>query len=194
MSVIEDGLSGKTVRVDDFNRLRTFSTVESDATAASLSGGTYFIAHPIATLTTDSATDLIYVENTDSVPWVLNSVSLSVGASTGGVGSARTLFKANATGGTLITNGADVPAVNMNLGSPKPLEGVFKFNDTGLLQVESPAVIPGLGVGGERSTEFVGGPIVIAPGTNFTMGYTPPAGNTFLEIEYSIIIHREGVG
>jgi hypothetical protein len=191
-SVLTDGRTGKTATVDDYNRLVTFSTVQDDRTASSLTGNTFIITHPIITLTSDNESVLLYVKNTDSVPWTVDSFAASIGPSTGGPGGTLTnRFIAAVTDGTILA-GADAFALNTNLGSANPLNGEFKYGGEGFTAIGSPGV-QALIVSDQRAGKFSDGPIVVANGTSFAISFTPPTGNTSLLIQLTVSLHREVV-
>ena len=194
LTVISDGADGFTAKVDELRRLTTFATIQADSTAASLNGDTFFISHPVINLTSDAESYVIYVENIDTVDWVVNEFATDYGPSTGGIGDFLTRFVSNPTGGTLIDSGSDAFAANMNLAQPQTLSGTFKYGAEGSTITGGTNVPQGLVVSDTRAGRFTGGPIVIGPGTKFALSVTPPTGNTDMNVQVSIILHREGIG
>lgn len=188
---IVDGRTGRTAEVDELNRLITFSTVQDDRTASSLAGNTFIITHPIINLTSDSESCLLYAKNSDSFPWTLDAINADIGPSTGGAGGMlKNRIVVGVNGGTILT-ASDALAANTNLGSANPLAGVFKYGGEGITAtgaVEPPA---GITPSDQRSGSFTLGPIVVTPGTSFAILFTPPTGNTSLDIKVSVALHRE---
>jgi len=84
---IQDGTgTGARAEVDSKNRLHTFATSQTGATEAALNGDLYNINTETIELTSASASSLLYMKNTDTVPWVLTRVFYNAGPSTGGAG------------------------------------------------------------------------------------------------------------
>ena len=190
-TTISDGQTGSTAGVNSRNMLETFSVTQQDSTDASLGGNTFFVTHDIVTLTTDNQSFVFYVKNDDTVDWVVNEFQSFYGKSENGSGDLSSTFIINPTGGSLIANEVAGFAGNMNLGSPKVLLGsIFKGveGDT----ITGGVSVPDNLVPAESSSDnFTAGPIVIAAGTSFAFGATPPVGNTSMNVKFTIIIHRD---
>jgi hypothetical protein len=190
-SVITDGRTGKTAKVDDDNRLNTAAVVKSAAIQASIDGDTFFLTTGSVNLTTDNESWLLYAKNEDTVPWVVDSIAAAYGASTDGGGDAFNQFNVGASEGTLIDAGADLPAINLNIGSPKQLAGMFKLGGEGSTVTNGVNTPKTLVPEGLLVREFPAGPVTIPPGASFAVAYTPPVGNTSQNTTVQIVIFRE---
>ena len=101
---IKDGTgTGNTAKVDTKSRLHAFTTTESGGTEAAISGDLYNVNTETISLTSDGASALLYMKNTDTVPWVYNRVFYNAGPSTGGSGDFLAEVVATPTTGTLIS-------------------------------------------------------------------------------------------
>ncbi len=188
---LKSGDSGNVASVDAKNRLSTFAVTEPESVSSSLEGETYFIGTPIVNLTSGSESFLLFIKNTDSADWVVDSVMISVGQSTGAAGADfSAVFKIGVTQGTLISSGTDIPALNMNLGSANQLTGEFKTGVEGSTATNGGSA-PDLIIPSD-STEviFSAGPIVIAKGTAVAIGIDPAAGNTSINVSIGATVYR----
>lgn len=188
--VIKDGATGNTAQVDSRNRLRTFSTAQSAATAASIGGDTFFITHDVINLSSDNESFIFHLENNDTLDWIVNLLQFVFGPSTDGTGDFRTKVVRNPTGGTLITAGTEVEAINMNIGSPAPLSGTFLVGVDGSTSTGGDANPAVLIPAAPTAVELNSGPIVIPPGTSVNLSVTPPSGNISINAQVTLIINR----
>lgn len=191
-ATIEDGRSGNTAKVDSENRLAVASVSKTAAINASLEGDTFFITTGSVNLTDDSESWLLYVKNNDTVPWVVASLAATYGASDG-VGDAMNQFNVGATDGTLLTEGIDLPGINLNIGSPKQLASTIKLGGQGKTLTGGTDTPPTLVPEGMIIREFQAAPVVIPQGSSFAAAYTPPTGNTSQNTTIQIVIFRETV-
>jgi hypothetical protein len=190
-STIVDGRSGSTAKVDKNNRLNTAAVSKDAVVEASINGDTFFITTGTVNLTTDTESWLLYVKNEDTVQWVVDSIAAAFGVSTGGSGDSFNQFNVGATEGTLISAGVDLPAINLNIGSPKQLPSTIKLGGEGKTITNGINTPQTLEPEGLLSREFEAGPVVIPPGASFAIAYTPPAGNTSQNTSVQIVIFRE---
>jgi hypothetical protein len=191
--VIKSGDSGKTLRIDSKNRALAFSIVESESVSASLDGNTFFITTTNLTLTTANMSFVLYIQNTDTVDWVVTELTQSYSVSTGGAGGfILNQFHVGPTGGTLLTAGTPAIPVNLNTG-----KSTISLDATAIYGAEGSTVTGGFGVNpgmihsDSVRVPFSGGPIVIARGTSLAFGVQPPAGNTSMQAKVDFIIHRK---
>lgn len=123
---IEDGKgSGSQAHVDQSNRLSTLAQTFSSRAVASVKGDAgYFFTTSAITLTSANESGLLYVKNqSPNRVFVIESVQVSLGLSTGGTAKDVTLkVYPNPTAGTLLTAGTSVSAVNSNFGSSVPAQ------------------------------------------------------------------------
>lgn len=192
-ATIVDGRTGKTAEVDERNRLSTLAVSKTAAIDASLNGDTFFITTGSVNLTSDGESWLLYLKNEDIVPWVVASLAAVYGESTGGSGDAQNQFNVGASEGTLISAGVDLPAINLNIGSPKQLAATVRGGGEGSALDNGINTPPTLVPAGMIIREFQAAPVVIPPGSAFAAAYKPPVGNTSQNTTVQIVIFRETV-
>ncbi len=190
-SRIVDGSSGNSAKVDDGNRLHTAAVSKSAVVDASINGETFFMTTGSVNLTTDTESWLLYIKNDDTLQWVVESLQASYGASTGGAGDIFNQFNVGATEGTLISAGIDIPAINLNIGSPKQLPSTVKLGGEGKTITNGVNTPKTLIPEGELVRTFAAGPVVIPPGSTFAVAFTPPVGNTSMNVSAQIVIFRD---
>lgn len=189
-STIKDGSGGNVARVDGKKRLHTASVSKSAVIDSSINGETFFMTTGSVNLTNDAESWLLYVENDDTVQWVVESLAAHMGA-TNGVGDSFHQFNVGATEGTLIDDGIDLPAINLNIGSPKKLPSTIKLGGQGKTITNGINTPKTLEPEGLVAREFEAGPVVIPPGSIFAVAYTPPVGNTSQNTSVQIVIFRD---
>lgn len=190
-TVIKDGRTGTTAEIDSSNRLRTFAITQKELTSSSLDGDTFFITSDIETLTTANESFIFHMENTDSVDWIVDSFATLYGKSTGGTGiDFKQRAVLNETGGTLISAGTAITPLNMNIGSPKTLTGIFLQGVEGSTITGGTSVPDALVLKDQIFVSLTSGVVIIAAGTSVNVGITPPTGNTSLNVQATFIIHR----
>lgn len=190
-TVIKDGTgTGNTAQVDNKNRMRTFATTETGGTEAAFSGDLYNVNTGTVALTTANESALVYMKNTDSVPWVFNRVFYNAGPSTGGSGDFKADVIANPTTGTLISAGTALTAHNLNFGSSQTLtsttlKGVEGSTVTdGTVRVST--IIPAAGTRVLISFDS----IILEPGSSIAVAITPQTGNTAMNIQVGFNLYR----
>ena len=191
LSVIVDGATNFTAKVDEQRRLWTRSTTISHALNASICGDQYIVPPPIINLTSDSESALLYIRNieTENISWALVQILLTLGTSTGGSGEYKINFYANDNLGTIVTAGADLTPIPLNLGSTKPLSATAKTGAEGLsfsgapfterLITEFPAMI-----------QIPLDAVVMPPGTSGGVAIVPPIGNTSMDVDVEFTVIR----
>ena len=187
-TILTDGRTSETATITG-NRLDVNSVNTSRSVNATRNGDSYFASSGIATLTSDNQSAIFYIKNTDSVPWVIESLFGIYGQSTGGTGDAVSYFSANITGGTILTSGFPTIAGTINSGSAKQLSGDFIIGFEGATTegaFDAPSLLPA----GTTTRRFVEPSFITAPDTSFTMQYKPPSGNTFQQVMIEIILYR----
>lgn len=189
--VIKDGKTGQTAKVDNQNRLTTFAVTHTNATESSIDGDLYNINAGIITLTSANVSSLLFLKNTDLVNWVVSRVFYNIDASTGGSGSLLADVVANATAGTLISAGTDFTAFNLNFGSAEVLTAILKKGAEGSTltdgEVRVSTLIPSAGTRVLIPFDSV----VLEPGSSFSIQITPPTGNTSMDVQVGVNLHRE---
>lgn len=189
-STIADGRSGTTAKVDTNNRLTVASVSKAAVIDSSLNGNTFFMTTGSVNLTSDSESWLLFLRNNDTVQWVVESLEAAFGV-TDGVGDSFIQFNVGATEGTLISEGVDLPAINLNIGSPKQLPSTVKLGGEGKTLTNGINTPKTLIPEGSLVRTFTAGPVIIPPGVSFSIAYTPPPGNTDQNVSTQIVIFRE---
>ena len=189
--IIKDGSgTGNTAMVDDKNRLRTMATIETGGTDAALVGDLFNINTETINLTSSGASSLLYIKNTNLVPWIVDRVFYNAGESTGGTGDFLAEVIANPKEGTLISAGVALIAHNLNFGSNKVLaadllKGAEGSTITdGVVRVST--IIPTSG-----SRVLIAFDAIVMPaGSSLAIKITPQTGNTSMNIQVGINLHR----
>ena len=188
---IKDGAgTGYTAKVDSKNRLHSFSTTESGGTEAAVSGDLYNVNTETISLTSANASALVYMKNTDIVPWVYNRVFYNAGPSTGGSGDFLAEVIANPTAGTLISAGATLTPHNLNFGSSKELTATTLKGAEGSTitdgTVRVSTIIPAAGT----RVLIAFDSIILEPGSSIAVRITPQTGNTAMNIQVGFNLYR----
>ena len=190
-NVIKSGDSGNTAKVDDDNRLATFSVTQTEEVASARQGQGYLITHPLVELTDSTESFVFYCKNDDIVPWILEEITATFGKANGGDGGeflSRTIV--GASGGTLLT-GIDGAAINLSVGAPNTLPVTVKSGAQGATATGGSSLFPGIVVKDQMSAAFIGGPVILPPSTSFSYAVTPPAGNTSLKVKLNMLAFRD---
>ena len=189
-TIIKDGKTGKSARVDSRNRLRTFAVTENSATDASLDGDTFTTTTGIITLTTDNPSALVWMDNTDTETWVISRVFVNNEVSVGGSGKMILEVIANASTGTLISAGSDLTPSNLNFGSPKELTSTAKEGGEGSTLTNGVSVINSIISTSGVRVLLAGDTLIVEPGSKVGIRLTPPVGNTSIAVQAGFVLHR----
>jgi len=185
-----DALTQRGSRVNTRNQLEVAASSEPQGVVEALLGGAFLATTGTVSLTGSGYSHIIYIKNNEEVQWVIDVLSGTFGA-TFGIGDLLMQFTINPTGGTLITAGTDFTPANLNFGSSKKLTGDFKIGSTGSTVSGGTSAAPALIPEGVTLREFPGRPIVLAPGSSFSMGIKPGADNISMNVQIQVPIHRE---
>ncbi len=188
--VIKDGQTGKVAQVDKEHRLHAFAIARSEASQALIDGDGFTINTGSITLTSDTSSALLHIKNTDSVPWVITRVFSNTEESVDGVGKYTLEMIGNAIDGTLIDSGPDVEASNLNLGSPKVLNGTFKVGVEGSTVVGGDPVINSIVPNTGNRLVISGDPLAVPSGSSSVIRITPPTGNTSMDVQVGFVLYR----
>ena len=188
--VLKSGTSGDTAQIDSMNRLQTFSTSQTASTSAALVGDLYNINTESVTLTTAGTTAILYMKNTDTVPWVYSRIFYNAEVSTGGSGGWLAEVIANPTTGTLISAGAALTPHNLNFGSAKELTSTTLKGSEG--QTITDGVVRVSTIVPSSGTRVLIGfdSVVVEPGASIAVRITPPTGNTSMDIQVGFNMYR----
>jgi hypothetical protein len=192
---IQDGTgTGYRAKVDSDNHLHTRSISESGGTDAALSGNLYNVNTETVELTSANASALVYMKNTDTVPWVVNRVFYNAGPSTGGTGDFLAEVVANPTTGTLISGGSALTPHNLNFGSSQELTGtVLKGGEGSTITNGTVRVSTIIPVAGTRV--LIGfDSIILDVGSSIAVRITPQTSNTSMDIQVGFNLYRYTVG
>lgn len=187
---VVDPSNSTAAGVNSRNQLNVAATSEPQEVVEALNGGAFIITTGSVNLTSANLSMLIYIKNTEDISWVLNGISGTFGA-TNGTGDSTAQFTINPTAGTLISAGTDLNPANLNFGSSKSLGGVFKLGGEAFTITNGLAAAPALVPEGVSVRAFPARPVIIAPGSGLAVGITPPTGNTSMNIQIQLPIHRE---
>ena len=189
--ILKDGTgTGNTAKVDVKNRIRAFSTVETGGTEAAFSGDLYNVNTGTIVLTSATESALVYMSNTDDVPWIFNRVFYNAGPSTGGAGDFRADVIANPTAGTLISAGTALTPHNLNFSSSKGLTATTLKGAEGSTitdgTVRVSTIIPASGT----RVLIAFDSIILEPGSSIAVAITPQTGNTSMNIQVGFNLYR----
>jgi len=188
--VVKSGSSGNTADVNDDNELQTFAVTRPEITKSAIAGDAFFISHTPVNLTSANQSYIFSILNNEGVNWIVDALQTSFGESTGGSGKVLSLFTINGTTGTLFTSGTPELEGNQNLGSPKTLDATIFSGAEGFTVTngisDPEELIPSV----PDIIIFDSSPIIIAPSTSIQIAITPPTGNTSMDIQISITLHR----
>jgi len=188
---IQDGTgTGSRATVDTKNRLHTFAISGSGATEAALNGDLYNINTETIELTSDGASSLLYMKNTNTEPWVMTRLFYNAGTSTGGTGDFLAELIANPTTGTLISGGTAITPHNLNFASSKTLTSTaLKGADGSTITDGTTRVSTIIPSSGSRVL-IAFDSIIIAAGSSFAVRITPQTGNTSMNIQVGANLHK----
>ena len=141
---IKDGTgTGNLARVDKENKLAVRAVQETEFEKAVLGGRAFNINTEFLTITSDTEHALLYLQNNEDLPLIVSAWFIGTDAGTNGanLGLVRTYY--NPTGGTIISGGTDVTAVNRNAGNSRALNADIKSGGQGFTFTgqDTPAVL-----------------------------------------------------
>lgn len=127
VEIIDGSGKGYRASVDSDLRLSTTAVTESQFDNATLGGDSFNINTEFLTITNATETPLLYLKNNEDTDLVVEAWFVGTDASAGSA-TRLSLLKVypNPTGGTIISGGADVTAVNRSIGSTETLDAVIK--------------------------------------------------------------------
>jgi hypothetical protein len=181
MSVIKDGTgTGNAAKVNNDNKLETVTISTDIQQDASINKRLYRISTPVLTLTTANDSTLLYVKNDDPnnnliVPNIVIAVGNSTGNSSGDL--VTSIGRANVTGGTIVSDATAASLIPLNL-SVTTAPAITTYSGAEGKTSTYTADIPSYAAFPQESITFNPFFITVAPGNNFIISITPPAGNT----------------
>lgn len=105
--------SGDAARVSESGRVWTYSSTETIAQTAVEHGEAFNINTGLLTLTDGSDSSVMYLKNTDPLPFFISALAVGVGTLDAPTERALITMVRNPTGGTIISNASNV-AMNQN--------------------------------------------------------------------------------
>ena len=188
---IQDGTgNGYRARVNADNHLHTRAISESGGTDAALAGNLYNINTETINLTSANASALLYMKNTDTVPWIVNRVFYNAGPSTGGSGDFLAEVIANPSTGTLISGGSALTPHNLNFGSSQELTStVLKGAEGSTITDGTVRVSTIIPVAGARVLISFDS-IILEAGSSIAVRITPQTGNSSMDIQVGFNLYR----
>lgn len=181
---IKDGTgSGTLAKVDDGHRLYTRAITQTELSHAVVHGETWNAGTGWLTLDTAAQSPLLYIKNIGVNELTIDLYVLLTRASTGGSGEGIVEILRNPTAGTIISGGTTVSATNMNFGSSNSPEAtILSGGASGSFTISGEDDTLRSKVGAEN--RLLLGIITALPrGASVCIAYTPPAGNTSMDVE-----------
>jgi hypothetical protein len=184
---VKDGTgTGRTMKIDDNNRIAALSVGQSISEAAGQEGDTYNYNTGIITLTTANKSAVAYLANNSSDNLAIQSVGFMFGNSAGGSGDLIANITKNPKSGSIITNAVPVKIFeNKNAASSRN----FNISDVPRYKgAEGDDITDGTDwyesiLSGAARPYVIGtGDLIIAAGTSIAIEVTPPAGNTSMNM------------
>lgn len=169
-----------SARVDTTNRLHTRSVSNTLAREESLNGNHYAIGTPLITLTSDSDSAILYVENTGERDLFVDRFIMNARAAASATEDflALNIF-VNPTGMTG-GSGADLINTNVNFGSPKVATISSEYGAEGATLDDG--IASGAFIYKTELSTFTDIRIVLPKGARLGLTVTPPAGTTSLPL------------
>jgi hypothetical protein len=181
--IIEDGKgSGKKASVSDNNHLFVHAYAEEFKEFALVTGDAFNINTGLITVTDDSPSPILYLENTGEGDFVIPQITYSLRDSTGGSGDCIINVYKNITGGTIVSNETVVEmkhSRNVKL-SKTPPGNIYK-GGTGYTRIGGEKIISTL-TGFPDRIAFEPGDTIIPKAKNICFEIIPPTGNTSMNL------------
>lgn len=179
-NVIEDGTGdGFRARVCKTNRLFTTSETSTVSLVCTVLGNTFSFASGSITLTTASASALLYVKNNEDLDLIVESMRFQAFDSTGGAGGIPiwTVLK-NPTAGTIVSAGTVATPSNANFGSTNTVNVDMRRGGEGFTFTDGTTHANLFGDKIPHNFRLETAEFVIPRGSAIGIRVTPPAGNT----------------
>lgn len=191
--ILKDGTgTGNQARVDANNRLRTYGVSETEQAHAAKEGRAFNVNTGEITLTSDSESALLYIKNNELKELHIESIVIGTNVSTGGSSADAGLvtIESNPTGGTLIS-GASAVNINQNrrIGDPNTLDvDAYKGTEGSTITGGTDLAIIYVDDNVRASVPL---DLIIPKSQKISISYTPPAGNTSMNLYIALICHLE---
>lgn len=188
--VLVDGTgTGNRTKIDNTNRVLTRSTTLTSLEEAVVNGDAYSVSTGTVNLTSDSASAVYFYKNQEDVDVALTRSIYGAGASTGGTSSTYTIQSFLQGTGLSGGSGNDMNQQNLRFGSGK----VMSLTDSEIgaegATVTAATALPTFTLATGLSS-FITTFIVIPKDVTLAVTVTPPSGNTSMDIEVILNLHR----
>lgn len=178
---ITDGTGkGTSAAVDINNRLLTNAISESVLQFAAELGDAFFIGSPLTTLTSDSPSAVIFIENRENKPLILSQFFITAESTSGGSPNMiRVSWYKNP---TTITSSTASTALNQNFGSSSELDANILVGSEGS-SVTGGSLVAQLSFPiGE--VNVIDANLILEKGSSFAITIQPPSGNTSSIVQF----------
>lgn len=184
IKIIDGHGNGYETRVDSEGRLFIIGVAETPIQHASMTAKAYIVSTPTITLTTASASGILYLKNTDpSRTIVLQELRTFLGGSNSSGDVILQGYK-NVTTGTLVSSGTTITPLNQNLGSTIPSVSESKYGAEGSTITDGTEIIGAIIQ--DKTSAGVILDFAIPNGASFATKITPPSGNTSMKVRMRI--------
>ena len=185
MVTVEDGTGkGLSAKVTADNQLLVKSIGRPELTDQSIKGFGFSIGSVVKLITNDTQNGILYVKNNEDADLVIQSLIAQIGNNTGGSINDDLIVEVfiQPTGGTLITAGILIPAVNKNVGSSNLLDAEIRTSSALGQTITGATIVVSLILANEGRIEF---PLsaVIPKGSSIAVAITSKSGNTNQQIQ-----------
>lgn len=187
---ITDGLGrGYAAEVTSENKLVVDAVTHTSLEEASNKGDAYNVNTGTITLTSANKSAVLWMENTGEDIEV-HAWFYILGGSTGGSGDILVTVKRNPTGGTITTSGTSFSAVNRNFKSGKTLDVTLYKGAEGLTITGGEDLLQTI-VSSAGQRVMIGETAVILGRSNvIAFEITPQAGNTSMDLQFAMAVHK----
>lgn len=178
---ITDGTGkGTSAAVDINNRLLTNAISESVLQFAAELGDAFFIGSPLTTLTSDSPSAVIFIENRENKPLILSQFFITAESTSGG---SPNMFRVSwYKNPTTITSSTASTALNQNFGSSSELDANILVGSEGS-SVTGGSLVAQLSFPiGE--VNVIDANLILEKGSSFAITIQPPSGNTSSTVQF----------
>lgn len=181
---------GHRAKVTDENELQIHGTTESHLSEAVKAGRTWNVGTGYLTLTTDNASDVMYVKNNGEDSLHIDLYVVLTKDSTGGAGGRVDVeILRNPKTGTVISDASSVAPINMNFASSKqPVADIYKGGEGKTLAGHDGSLR-------SKTTDdnrlLLGILTSLPQGASIGIRITPPTGNSSMEVETIIEMYED---
>jgi len=180
--------TGKKAKVDENNRLHTFSIVEDLSIEAAKNGRNYNINTGAISLTSANESAVMYLKNNEDFDFAIEDIIVILGTSTGGTGDLTVEIVKNPTTGTIVS-GASVADVisNRNFGSSRELTADVYKGAEGNTITNGSAFADTTRSSAGTVIHFDADVEILPKGTSIGVNITPQPSNTSMSVKVAII-------